>query len=417
MGLFSKKVKSFTGVDIGTASVKMVQLAKEGKRPRLVTYGFAEESIDMVRDTSEESIQRVVGIIKQVAEKARITSPNIIAALPTFAVFSSILSLPLMPRKDLANAIRWEAKKFVPMPLKEMILDWKLLKSLETLKEERQQQAAHEPAKSPSLEPTSSPSPVKDDFGNTVFSSLKKEVESLDKGKQKEDGAKETSEKKGEKGTVSPSQNVRVLITAAPKTLVSRYMKIFKGAGLQLVSLETEAFALARAIIGTQKGSVMIVDVGSITTDIVIIEDGIPLLNRSIDVGGATLTHALAQSLHIEEKRAEQFKRDIGIGHTTGSADIPRVMEQTLQPIVHEINYSHSLYTSQSGQRVEKIVLVGGSASLPAIDAYLANITGINTYIGDPWSRVAYPEELKPVLDEVGSRLAVAIGLAIREID
>jgi type IV pilus assembly protein PilM len=45
-----------------------------------------------------------------------------VAALPTFAVFSSVITLPAMSEKELGQAIRWEARKFVPLPLEEMIL-------------------------------------------------------------------------------------------------------------------------------------------------------------------------------------------------------------------------------------------------------------------------------------------------------
>lgn len=387
MALFSKN-KSIIGIDIGADSVKMVELAEEQGKPALITYGIAEDSIDIVRDTSPGSTAKLVYIIKQIISESRINGKSVIAALPTFSVFSSILSLPVMPKKDLAQAVRWEAKKFVPMPLEEMILDWKLLKSLNDLKQERGQDV---------FDDISVPGNLEAD--NTIEETDAKKVNSSD-----------TEDKQPK------SDHLRVLITAAPKNLVSRYVNVIKSAGLQLGSLETEAFAVTRSIIGSQKGSVMIVDIGSVTTDIMIIEDGIPILNRSIDVGGKTLTNAIAQSLHIDTARAEQFKRDIGVNLTGGSA-IPRVMKQTLHPILQEITYSHNLYLSQTNQPVEKIILTGGSALLPAMDQFLAETTNINTYIGDPWTNINYKDELKPVLDEVGSRLPVAIGLALRPLD
>jgi len=394
MKLFGS-VKSFIGIDIGTDSVKMVELKKENNQPTLQTYGIAEESIDIVRDTSAESLQKIVQIISHTLETSRITSRNAIAALPTFSVFSSILSLPSMPKKDLAQAVRWEAKKFVPMPLDEMILDWKLLKSLDELQQAREkEQSVSDKSDKPSLQ------------------EMQARVHA---GATEEDDFK-PEEKQSEDSKPKKSSYLRVLITAAPKSLVSRYVEIFKQTGITLNSLETEAFALSRSLIGKQKGSVMIVDIGSITTDIVIIEDGIPILNRSIDVGGKTLTDSIARSLHIDVSRAEQFKRDIGVDQESGSA-IPRVMEQTMHPVLQEINYSHNLYISQTSQPVEKIVLTGGSAMLPGIADYLSRMTNINTYLGDPWARIRYAEELKPVLDEVGARLPVAIGLALRPLD
>ncbi len=404
MDLFSKN-KSIIGIDIGADSVKMIELIKEQGKPKLLTYGVAEDSIDIVRDTSAESTAKLVHIIKQIMSEARISGKSVIAALPTFSVFSSILSLPMMPQKDLAQAVRWEAKKFVPMPLDEMILDWKLLKSIDTLQQERGQAAA----------PPTSPLAVADP-NNPVDPNTPPDVVPPNDVTTSIAGSNPDKAAALETPVQASSDHLRVLITAAPKSLVSRYVDVMKSAGLQLGSLETEAFAVARSIVGKQKGSVMVVDIGAITTDIIIIEDGIPILNRSIDVGGKTLTAAIAKSLHIDVARAEQFKRDIGVGGGGGSA-IPRVMQQTLQPILQEITYSHNLYLSQTNQPVEKIILTGGSALLPAMDQFLATSTNINTYLGDPWSRITYPEELKPVLDEIGSKLPVAIGLALRLLD
>jgi len=65
---------------------------------------------------------------------------------------------------------------------------------------------------------------------------------------------------------------------------------------------------------------------------------------------------------------------------------------------------------------VEKIILAGGSAFLPNLVGYLTELFNKSVMIGNPWDRVIYPEELKSALDEIGSRLAVAIGLAMRDI-
>ncbi len=63
-----------------------------------------------------------------------------------------------------------------------------------------------------------------------------------------------------------------------------------------------------------------------------------------------------------------------------------------------------------------RIVLSGGSAFLLNLPAYLEKTLSIKTFIGDPWARVVYPVELKPALQEIGPRFAVAIGLAMREL-
>src|SRR5690606_8506271 len=118
--------------------------------------------------------------------------------------------------KELANAIRLEAKKVVPRPIDEMVLDWKEI----------------EPAK---------PEPEKS-------SNSMQGIEGL--------------------GTIQTKkeQQRKILITAAPKDLVEEYLAIYKEAGLKLVSLETESFALSRSLIGKDPSVLMVVDMGARTT-------------------------------------------------------------------------------------------------------------------------------------------------------
>lgn len=375
MPLFNKKTKSYLGVDLGTAGIKVVELANAKGHAQLLTYGIVESSGDVVRSNAPETVNKVVELLQEITKKSRVTTDLAVAALPAFSVFSSILSLPPMPKSDLAQAVKWEAKKFVPMPLDEMILDWKLLRNVAEV---------------------SSDQPLVEEKSDTD------ENNEINESKQTIDTAK---------------QNRRVLITAAPKNLVARYLEIFKRAGLKLISLETESFALARSLFFGSKLPIMIIDIGSLTTSISIVEDGVPILNRSLDVGGATLTQAIATSLNIDRRRAEQFKRDIGIAQTNAASGIPKVIERALNPVINEVKYSLNLYQSQTSISVEKAILIGGSAFLPNLTDYLSQVLNLNVFVGDPWFRVAYPEDLKLVLDEVGSRLAVATGLAMRDID
>lgn len=369
MSFFSKN-KTFLGVDIGTASIKVVELAAgRSHTPRLVTYGRAEYTGDATKVDAERDIQRIVATLKAICSQAHTSSKKVAAALPTFAVFSSVITLPAMSEKELAAAIRWEARKFVPLPLEEMILDWKFL-----------------------VDKSDAAAPERKADGKDSASPV--------------EPAKDSAAKK----------NIRVLLTAAPQNLVKKYLTIFKQANLELLSLETEAFALERSLVGGAHEVVMVVDLGAVTTDICVIENGIPILNRSIDIGGLTITKAIANSLNVDIKRAEQFKRDIGLNtRGTAAGGIPSTIENTISPIVNEIKYNFSLYQSQSSQSIEKIVLTGGSSFLPMLPEYLENLFQIKVYIGDPWARLSYPEELKPVLDEVGPQFASAIGLAMRQ--
>jgi type IV pilus assembly protein PilM len=348
----------------------------------LLTYGYTDEPINIVRNDSPEIQGKVVTLLKEIFKKARIGSNRVVAALPSFAVFSAVISLPTMSSHELASAVRWEAKKFVPMPIDEMILDWKLLN-------DENDKASKDKKDSRDAKPAKAPDPKTEVVGETP----------------------------------TAGKNLSVLLTAAPRNLVQRYVNIFKTFNIKLVGIETEAFALERALIGQDKSAVMVVDIGGMNTNVCVIRDSIPLLNRSIDVGGATITNTIATGLNVDLKRAEQFKRDFGMSSSDeGNRQIPKTIEFVISSIINEIKYCFNLYQNQTvgqggqSKQIEKVVLTGGSALLPALPEYLSKVLDMKVFIGDPWSRIAYPEELRPVLQELGPRLAVAVGLAMREI-
>lgn len=380
MPLFSKSTQSYLGVDFDSNSIKVVELKNEGGRPRLVTYGYIDKEVDKLLE--ERSNLETARLLKEVCQKAKTTTTKAITALPAYAVFSSILNLPAMSKKDLAAAVKWEAKKVIPLPLEEMILDWKILEG----------------------------------FSESQLVDQKNEREKKGKGFSEDNNYK----KKGFL-RITPSakkQHTKVLLTAASKDLVKRYINIFKDSGLNLLSLDTEAFALIRSLIGNDKSAIMIVDIGSIVTNIAVVVNSIPILKRSINVGGLTITKAIANSLNVSLSRAEQFKYDIGMNpERVGQGSVPKTIETTLIPIVDELRYSLNLYKSQGQKNIEKIILTGGTSLLLNLPEYLSSLLGLRVFLGDPWARVIYPQELKPVLDEVGPRYSVAIGLAMRDIE
>lgn len=375
MGLFgSGGGAGYLGIDIGSSSIKIVELKNEKGRPKLVTYGYADQASGILKSETKESKESIVKAIQLVREKSRTKSNRVVAALPSYTVFSSIIALPEMPKKELEEAVQWEAKKFVPMPIEEMILDWKILENL-------------------------------DEFGRASIAS--------------QDNPHTGNGQSEAKVTTQGQKQLKILITAAPKKLVSKYVEIFKMAQLQLVSLETESFALERALVGNDKSPILLIDIGATATNIVVVVASVPLINRSIDLGGKTITQSLAGSLNIDQNRAEQFKRDFGLaaGQAQGGPQqIPQRIEFMVNSVINEVKYVIDLYQSQTQKPLEKVILAGGSAWLPNLSDYLAQALQLKVFIGDPWSRVIYPTDLKPVLREIGPSLAVSVGLAMREI-
>ena len=347
MGLLSSE-SSYLGIDIGSTSIKVVELKKEGNQNKLVSYGFSEHNQSKPNDW-QKNISQTAELINNICAEAGMSSKSAISALPTFSVFSSVLNLSNIGEKDIPSAVHWEARKVIPLPLEEMILDWKRI-----------------------------------------------ENDDIDK-------------KKG---------NIRVLLTGAPRTLVKKYIDIFKAAQISLLSLETETFSLIRSLLGSDKSTIMLVELGASTTDVTIVDRSIPMLNRSIDIGGINITNAISQKMGIDYAKAEQFKYDLGISaiESADSQALKIIIEQ-ITPIVNEIKYAINLYESKNQKKAEKLVLSGGSALLPSLVNYLSKILDTKVIIGDPWARITYPADLKPLLQEIGPRMSVAIGLALREME
>ena len=368
MGLFSKKPTGILGIDVGAGAVKMVELVREAGRARLRTYGFTERE-SIVAFDPREHIEEMGAIIRELRRQSGAVATTAIASLPTFSVFSSVITLPELPKKEIPAAIRWEVKKLIPLPLEEMILNWEPLP---------------ESLAGVSRRPTPTDAKTTGDI-------------------KKEDAVVIEKEKK----------SVSFLITAAQKKLVEQYVAIFKASGIALQSLETEAFALERSLVGNDKSTVMIVDIGARNTDISVIDCSIPVLNRSMDFGGKNFTETIVGITKLAQAHAEQLKRDIS---QSRDAVIPKAFEPILTPLLNEIQYTLSLYQSRSGGRIEKIILTGGSGLLFNLVTLLTSRFNITVVVGDPWARIATPIDLTPVLQEIGPRMSVAVGLAMRGI-
>jgi len=355
MSLFSKtpQKQSYIGLDIGLSGIKLVELQNEKGRARLVTYAYAELPATTLEHAFSDEMDKVAAFIKKMTVTAKCTTKHTIAALPISSVFSSIISVPATNEKELKDAVQMQAKKLIPVPLEEISLDSKTI-----------------------------------DQGGS-------------------DGGKKIT---------------RVLITGAPKSLVTGYIELMKKIGLELISLETEAFAQIRALVGKDRSSIMVIDIGSLRTNITVVEKGIPFLNRSIATGGVNVTQTISKTLGVAYEQAENMKRDIKSMQAFSQAgDLSPILTTLLKPILDEIRYSFNLYQGQTedGQqkRIDKIILTGGGALLPRLPEFLTSLMNVNTYLGDPWARIVYPTDLRPVLDEIGPRFSVSIGCAMRDIE
>lgn len=205
------------------------------------------------------------------------------------------------------------------------------------------------------------------------------------------------------------ARTLKVLLIAVPKQIQESYIKLFSQVGLELEIIEIEALSLIRSLVTDPKENSVIIDIGAKSTGLNVVSNGILQMTRNLNIGGDTITDKLAQSLSISPARAEQFKREFGLSKETF---IPEAIKPIMQTIKNEVKQLLSVYTSHN-LTINKLVLVGGGANLQALTEFFSDI-GLPVELGNPLSRLKYPEGIQPVIDRYQLQLPIAIGLALR---
>lgn len=372
MPLFGKKPESYVGVDFGAGGIKMVELYAVKGRPQLWTYGLSHVALDIHIKEKIKNPETPVNTQQDQTKKPVIDQFDD----PRIDTYAQYLKSTL----EEARVTTRKATASLPVSY--------VFHAAVTL-------------------PVVPDNEIEHHINAKVKKLLPRPIEEMQIVYQKVPEVKDAQNNKF----------LKILVTAAPKDLVTFYTAIFQKAGLELMALETEAFALERSLVGADKTTSMIVDIGAERTNFLIIDQGLPITHRSSELGGNNIDAVLQQHLGVGQDEIGQVKRDVG--RLPQESLTFGLFGPILEPIAKEIKYSFDLFLSQTGnenKRPEKIILTGGSSMFPPIQQYLAQTFPLKVFVGDPWGRVVYQQKLKPVLDSVGPRMSVCIGLAMRNI-
>ena len=218
----------------------------------------------------------------------------------------------------------------------------------------------------------------------------------------------------------SPDQ-YEVLLASVPKTYAEGRLDLVESIGLNLIALEPDSIALARALLPAggdaqqQQGAVIILDIGEDVTDLVIAYDQGPRLVRSIQVGMKSLVRNAMQNLAIDEAQAKQFVLKFGMSPDKLDGQIRNALKPSVDSLVSEIAKSSKFFQDRyANVSIEKIVVTGGAAFLPDFPLYLANNTRTKIEIGNSWQNVSYPSGRHSELISLSHTFGVAAGLAER---
>ena len=351
------KDNSFLGVDIGSSSIKIVQLRKEKERAILETYGeiatgpYAKMSIGQnVKLSASAAAEAIKDIMKEANAKAKLAR----VAIPLRSSFVKIISLPFVSEKNVADVIMMEARRHIPVPISEVVLDWWVIPKA---------------------------------GGDEIVG---------------EDG-----------GAPEKGGTTEVLIVAIHNDVISEYKNIMALAGLTASAYEIESFSMIRSAIGRGSSTIAVINFGAATTKIAIVDYGIMKGSHLINKGSQDITMALSQSLGVDFTKAEEIKIGIGLSDLPEHKEIVEVMEPILDYTLHEANIFLKDFQNKYGRAISKVVFTGGGSLLGGLVNMGVKKLALEVEYSNPFSKVEHPVFLTEVLKKSGASFSEAVGLAL----
>lgn len=339
-------VSAFFGLDIGTTSVRLVELRGNSTPKALVKYAYVPVDNKIVLSDSRTDQQKLAQIIQDLITQARLTTRNVAVGIPSQRVFTTVVDFDRLPAGELAKAIRYQADSLIPTPLDKSKIDWAVL------------------------------------------------------GDSPKDRTK-----------------VEVLLSSVENEFVEQRLDLLENIGLEVIAFEPDNLALTRALVPPDAAiPQMVLDIGSMNTDLVVTMNGVPRLTRSIPTGAEAIVRSAAQNLNIEDKQARQFVFKFGLARDKLEGRIYEAIIGTVDILTTEVEKSIKFFQSRYGEnaKIARMVVTGGASALPEFPLYLANKFGLEVEIGNAWRNVTFSADRQNELLAVSSQFGVAAGLAER---
>jgi type IV pilus assembly protein PilM len=220
----------------------------------------------------------------------------------------------------------------------------------------------------------------------------------------------------------------RVLLVVAYRDLVDRYVAACRKAGIELVGIDLEAFALLRAMSAPRESeggaALVVVAVGHDRSTFAVSDGRVCEFARVLEWGGNSLNVALARALDVAPSETEQLKRQIDLNETTPSAGLTETqltsakeaIRRQIEAFARQLVSSLQFYQGQPGSlSIGEIVLTGGTAHMRGLPQELQRLIGVPVRIGDPLLRVRVGKDAVAGDEQQLGSYAVAIGLGIED--
>ncbi len=363
-----KQDPSVLGIDIGSSAIKLVQIRKDKGAAILETYG--EIALGPLADlevgqSTNLPTEKLATALKDLMREAGVTTQNCGVAVPFSASLLRLIEVPALDPQKLATVIPIEARKYIPVPINEVQLDWFVVPEAE--------QRLFEGAKDPSQ-------------NQELPANLQKRL---------------------------------VLIVAMHNETLRKYTDVLKQVGLTPSFYEIEVFSSIRSTISRSLAPVAIIDLGAATSKLYLVELGIVMASHVIQSGSQDITKSLANAMHISMNKAEEMKRQIGILSSVQNDEAVRVSHAatlTMEHIFAEARRVLLGFQRKYNKVITKVILTGGGSTLKGLQDFAREQLELEVEIANPFTHVQSPAFLEGVLKQAGPDFTVALGLALRKL-
>ena len=191
-----------------------------------------------------------------------------------------------------------------------------------------------------------------------------------------------------------------VVMTAAPKTLVDSILSAVRSAGLLPILVEPSINSVARVIESAEEGhlTTLIVDIGPASTDIAVLSKGAIRITGGIGIGGNTFTLELANKLGVPLDNAHQLKVLNGLNSGPKQAKITAALKPSLERITTEVRKVIRYYNERinDDEKIEQVLVVGGGSNVPGIGEYFTNELIMAARVASPWQKLDFGSLQQP---------------------
>ena len=382
--MFLSKKTQLVAIDIGSSSIKLVQLSelKDGEF-ELTHFGMMPLAEECIVEGAIKKPDLVAKALADLIKAEKIQSRYAVSAVAGEAVFIKKIKVPVMSEEELSEKITQEAEQYIPFDIDDVALDFQLLGTVKTEEAE--------------------------EFDNSKNSEFNEESQSNDS--QQEDSNEEADE-----------EMMEVLLVAVQRAVIDERTDILLEVGLKPAIIDLNVFALMNAAQLTNDLSSMgvtaLIDIGDSFTHINIIQDGTMGYTRDIPVGGDYCTKMLMSKFKVPFNQTLAIKRG-NFSSDIDEEEVVKIISQAYKKVLEEVQKSFEYFGTLSGSKVDRVLLCGGGSMIRGLDGFFADYLDVPVEILNPMQGVKInPKNFdNSLIDEMGGLSTVALGLATRRFD